>query len=180
MLMVIVPHISCSLPQQVPLPRLGPVPGVHQWLCGICFWVMGLPGGVFTHWVKIFGAPVISLQTFAIEGTVSLKCPMPLVGPMPLALVLQFLPLLHSPGSDGSMVSMDLEGVIHNKCEGSTGSNTLASVKVLNGSIHSLNSLMHSASWHDLPVRVGLARLAQCCRALAYASLLRLFQMIVL
>ena len=38
----------------------------------------------------------------------SFKHPIPLVGPMPLVIALQFLPLLH--GGDGLMVSMDLEG----------------------------------------------------------------------
>ena len=42
---------------------------------GIYFWVMGFPSGVFTHSVKIFGAPVLSLETFAIEEMVSFKCP---------------------------------------------------------------------------------------------------------
>ena len=67
-------------------------------------------------------------------------------------------------------LSVDLEGVTHTQFEGSTGSNTWASVKVVNGSIHSLNSLMHSASWCGSPGGVGLARSAQCCRALAYAK----------
>ena len=68
------------------------------------------------------------------------------------------------------MVSVDLVGVTHTQFEGSTGLNTWASVKVVNGSIHSLNSLTHTASWHDLPSGVGMARLAQYCRALAYAK----------
>ena len=68
------------------------------------------------------------------------------------------------------MVPVDLEGVTCTQFEGSTRSNTLASVKVVNSSIHSLNSLMHSASWHGSPDCVGLASLAQCCRALAYAK----------
>ena len=66
---------------------------------GICLCVMGLPGGVLTHWVKIFGAPVFWLETvrvFTVEGMVSFEHPMPLVGPMPLDLVLQSLLLLCS------------------------------------------------------------------------------------
>ena len=64
---------------------------------GICLWVIGPLSSVFTHWVKIFGAPVFWLETvgmFTVEGMVHFECPMPLVGPMPLVLVLQFLLLL--------------------------------------------------------------------------------------
>ena len=123
----------------------------------------GLPSGVFTHWVKIFGTPVFWLElhvVFAEEWMVSFECPMPIVGPMPLILVLQFLP--HSQGGKDSLVYPDLEGVIHTQFEGSTRSNTWASVKVVNGSIHLLNSWMHSTSWCDSPGRTGLARSAQC------------------
>ena len=78
---------------------------------GIHLHVMELPGGVFTHWVKIFSTPVPWLETvrvFAAKGTVSFECPMPLVDPLPLVLTLQFLLLLCSQGSKGLMVSMDL------------------------------------------------------------------------
>ena len=77
---------------------------------GIHLCVTGLPGSVFTHWMKIFSVPVLSLETVAVEGMVSFKHPMPLVGPMPLVLVPQFLLLLHSQGSDGLVVSVDLGG----------------------------------------------------------------------
>ena len=66
---------------------------------GICLCVMGLPSGVFIHWVKIFSAPVTWPETvgvLTVEGTVSLEYPLPLVGPTPLVLALQFLLLLHS------------------------------------------------------------------------------------
>ena len=133
--------------------------------------VVGLPGSVFTHWVKIFSAPVLSLETCTIEGMVSFEGPMPLVGSMPLVLVMQFLPLQHSQGGEGSMVSTDLEGVTHTQFKGSTGSNTWALVKAINGSIHSLNSLTHSNSWHgsssrvvwlDWPNVVGLWCMPKC------------------
>ena len=88
---------------------------------GIHICVTGLPGGVFTHWVKIFGTPVLLLETVAIEEMVSFECPMPLVGPTPLVLVLWFLLLLHSQGGDSSVVSVDVEGVIHIQFEDSTG-----------------------------------------------------------
>ena len=61
--------------------------------------IPGLPGGVFTYWLKIFGTPVFRLEpawVFAVEGTLSFKHPIPLVGATPLLLVPQFLPLLHS------------------------------------------------------------------------------------
>ena len=117
--------------------------------------IPGLPGGIFSHWVKIFSASVFWLErsgVFAVEGMVSFECPMPLVGPMPLILVLQFL--------RGQWLSgfHRLGGVIHTQFEGSTSLKTWVSVKVVNGSIHSLNSLMHSASWHDLPNGMGLAK----------------------
>ena len=139
---------------------------------GIHLGVTGLPSGVFTHWVKIFGAPVLLLETVAIEGTMSFECPMPLVGPMPLVLPLWFLLLLHSWGGKGSIISMDLKEVTHTQFECSTESNTWASVKVVNGSIHSLNSWTHSANWCDSSDGVGLARSAQCCRTLAYGRFL--------
>ena len=63
---------------------------------GVHFGVTGLPSCVFTHWVKILGAPLLMLETFATEGMVSFEWPMPVMGPMPLALVPQFLPLLCS------------------------------------------------------------------------------------
>ena len=138
-----------------------------------CLCIPGLPSGVFTHWVKIFGAPVFWLEppgVFAVEGMVSFECPMPMAGPMPLILIPWFLPLLHSWGGKGPMASLDMEGVMHTRFEGSTGLNTWALVKVVNGSIHPLNSWMSSVSWHDLPGRVGLARSAHCWRALAYAK----------
>ena len=140
---------------------------------GICLHVLGLPSGVFTHWVKIFGTPVFWLKpagVFAVEGMVSFKHPMPLVGPMVLVLVPWFLPLLCFQRGKDSWVSLDWEGVICTQFEGSTGLNTWASVKVVNDSIHPLNSLMHSASWHISSSRVGLARSAQYWRALAYAK----------
>ena len=42
---------------------------------GICFCVIGLPSGVFTCWVKMFGVPVfwletVEVQVLAIEGMV--------------------------------------------------------------------------------------------------------------
>ena len=80
---------------------------------GIHHCVMGLPGSVFTHWVKIFSAPVLSLETVAVERMMSFECPMPLVGPMPLVLALWFLLLLCSQGGESLMVSVDLEEVTH-------------------------------------------------------------------
>ena len=53
--------------------------------------IPGLPGGAFTHWVKIFNTLVFWLGpagVFTVEGTVSFKCHMPMVGPPPLILVL--------------------------------------------------------------------------------------------
>ena len=117
---------------------------------GICLCVVGLPGGVFTHWVKIFGTPVFWLEpagVFVVEGTMSFRHPIPLVGPMLFILVLQFLPSLCSQGGKDSKVSLDLDGVILTQFE---DLNTWVSVKVVNGSIHPLNSLMHSASWHNV------------------------------
>ena len=71
-------------------------------LCGgIPFCATGLPGSVFTHCVKMLGTPIPWLEAasvFTVEAMMSFDWPMPLVGPMPLALVLQFLPLLHSWG----------------------------------------------------------------------------------
>ena len=96
--------------------------------------------------------------------------PIPLVSPTSLVLAQQFLLWLYSQGGGGSTDSIDLEGVIHTQFEGSTRSNTSASVNAINDFIHSLNSLTHSASWHGLPGSVGLASLAQYCRALAYAK----------
>ena len=101
---------------------------------------------------------------------VSFECHIPLMGTTPLVLALQSLLVLHFQGGKGSVVSMHLEGVTYTQFEGSTGLNTWALVNMVNGSIHSLNSLMHSTSWCDSPSRVGLDRLAQCCRALAYAK----------
>ena len=49
---------------------------------GIHFCVMGLPGGVFTHWVKIFGASDSwhrAVSLLAIVGLMSFECPMPFV-----------------------------------------------------------------------------------------------------
>ena len=136
-----------------------------------CFCLPWLPGGVFTHWVKIFDTPVFWLEpagVFTVERTVCFECPKPMVGPAHLILVPWFLLLLHSHRGEGSRVSVDLEGVTHTQFEGFISSNTWSSVKVVNGSIHSLNSLMHSACWHDLPNGVGLDKLAQCWRTLAY------------
>ena len=67
----------------------------------ICLGIPGLPSVVFTHWVNIFGTPVFWLEpagVFPVEGMVSFECPMPLVGPMLLVLVPQFLLLLHFQG----------------------------------------------------------------------------------
>ena len=135
--------------------------------------IPGLPGGVFTHWVKIFGTLVSWLEppgVFAVEGTISFECPMPMVGPMPLILVPQSLLLLCSQGGEDSRVSMDFEGVTHTQFKGFISSNTWSSVKVVNGSIHSFNSLMYSASWCDSPNGVGLAKSAHMPRSSVVAS----------
>ena len=111
---------------------------------GICFHATGLPGGVFTHCVKMLGAPVPwpeAARVFTVEGMMSFDQPLPLVGPMSLALVLQFLLLLCSSGGEGWRVSMNLEGVTHTQFEGFTSSNTWASVKVVNG-LHPLPSIL--------------------------------------
>ena len=61
------------------------------------FCVTGLPSGVFTNWVKIFGTPVFWLETvkvrvLTIEGMMrGFEHPVPLVSAMPLVLAQQFL-----------------------------------------------------------------------------------------
>ena len=78
---------------------------------GFCLCITGLPGGVFTCWVKIFDTPVFWLKlpvVFTEEGMVSFECPMPMVGPMPLILVPQFL--LHSQRGKDSLIPLGLQG----------------------------------------------------------------------
>ena len=118
---------------------------------GLHLCILGLLGGVFTCWVKMFGAPEFWLEpagVFAVEGIMSFECPMPMVGPLFLVLVPQFLHLLCFPGGKDSMVSLDLDWVIYIQLEGSTGLNTWAFIKMVNGSIQLLNSLMHSLCYH--------------------------------
>ena len=146
-------------------------------LCGhVCFHTAGLPRGVFTHCVKIFGVLVcwpgiVGVEAVTVAGTARcLEHPRKgMVEMEPQGWALQHL-LLHSlmdSGASSSATPEHWEGVTITKGDGRSLERTFSSGNVVNGPMHLLNSLIHSANRHGLPGCRGLATLAQCCRAFA-------------
>ena len=147
----------------------------------ICFHAGGLPQGVFTCCIKIFGAPVcwpgiVGVEAVTVAGMMRhLEHPRKgMVEMEPQGWALWYL-LLHSlvdSGPSSSATSEHWEGVTITQGDGGSLERTSSSMKLVNGPMHLLNSLTHSANWHGSPSGRGLAILAQCCRAFAEARVL--------
>ena len=142
---------------------------------GVNFYAAGLSRGVFTHCIKMFGAPVHWLEMVRVEVVTvermmrGLEHPRKgVVGkePWEWTLTSAAASLPWGPWASSSATSEHWKGVTITQGDGGSLARTSLSVKVVNGSTHLLNSLMHSTSWCNSPGGGGLATLAQCCRAL--------------
>ena len=95
------------------------------------------------------------------------------VGKEPWGWALWHLLQLHSLMASWAScftVSEHQEGVTITQGDGGSMARTSSPMNVVNSSMHFLSYLTHSASCYSLPGNVGLAALAQCCMALAYAK----------
>ena len=143
----------------------------------IGFGAAGLPRGIFIHCMKIFGVldclPGVMGVGAVVTGTWgNYSIPGEGVKKKPWGWALWHLLLLSLLDSraSSSATAGHQEGVIMTQGDGGSSERTFSSVNVVKGLMHLLSSLTHSANWCGFPSCGGLATLAQCCRAFAYAK----------
>ena len=145
------------------------------WCIG--FGAAGLPMGIFTHCMKIFGMldclpGIVGVGTVVAGMTRCLELPRGGgVTKEPRGWALWYLLLLSLPDSwtSSSTMAGPWGGVIMTQGDGGSSERTSSSINVIKGLMHLLGSLTQSTNWHGSPGCRGLATLAKCYRAFAYA-----------
>ena len=145
------------LPCRVLVISMNPGGGAHGW-------AMVPLGGVST-----FGLEVASGSSLGVATDIGHPTPLIILN-IPLIWALWVLLQLCSKGDGDSVDSFLLDGVILIQLDGASSLKTSWSVNMVRGSMASLSSWTHSASWHGSPAVGSLAFSTQYCSTLAYAK----------
>ena len=127
--------------------------------CHICFHAAGLPGGVFTHCLKIFGTLVLWLGAVHIKVVIAEGMTRGLEHPRKVGVRkesqewalwhLLLLSLLDSRDSSSAIVGHQ-EGVTMTQGDEWSFKRTCSSLNMVNSLMHLLSSLTHSGMDHPV------------------------------